>query len=78
MAMQIARLPKKGIKRWKKEEIVLNAKEVAAASTEEEKSGQVVVDSGTTLHIHRDRDAFERVTCVSVRKLATLVAVACT
>ena len=67
MAMQIARLPKKGINRWKREEIVLNARESALLDRETNKCGQIVIDSGTTLHIHRDRDDFKHVSGAAVR-----------
>jgi hypothetical protein len=65
IAMQIARMPRKGINRWKKEEVVLSAEAVSLLGGAD-RSAQTVVDSGTALHMHRDRDAFESISESSV------------
>jgi len=65
MFAQVARGPRRGITRWKREEIVLKADAVEVIR-KGEKEDQIVVDSGTTLHMHRDKDAFESITNISL------------
>ena len=64
--MQAARFKHNGESRWKREEIVLTAK-AEACLKDNDKTSQKVVDSGTTLHLHRDRDAFQHISDNRVR-----------
>ena len=63
--MQLARAPRRGVNRWKKEEIVLQS-EIASLMNNADKQDQLVVDSGTALHMHRDKHAFETISNASV------------
>ena len=62
--MQMAR-QRKGTVRWKNEEIAIR-REAIALLAKGTKEDQIIIDSGTTLHMHRDQEAFQSISNVKV------------
>ena len=71
LAWQIARMPRRGLNRWKCEEVNLSAEACSLLSRAKQGNSeeQIVVDSGTTMHVARDEEDFEHVsnTAVTIR-----------
>ena len=65
VAMQMARQKKRHVKRWKDQEVVIPKDQIALIA-QSNKEDQSILDSGTSLHMHREKDAFQYVTATRV------------